>query len=154
VLDLIKLLDERRPKQVVVMKTLSPTVMKNVSDHIGINLTTIQQPEMVGEWVEHTTTINGKTKTQRVWRVRVIWPEGTLFNKSRFFHSGENWQCQACGHAIRNPFNWIPILAYGRGTATAAYTKDMPFALLVGRDCAEKLFGCEVEGDMLIEKTE
>lgn len=146
--ELVALLDERRPKQTVVMKTLSPTVAKNIGDHIGIDITTIQSPEMVGEWVEQTVKVGGKPMTVRVWRVRVIWPEGTQHNKSKFFHSGENWQCQACGHAIKNPFNWVPILAYKRFNTIHA---DIPYSLIVGRDCAEKLFGCEVEGDMLIE---
>ncbi len=150
---LVALLDERRPKQTVVFATLSPTVAKNISGHIGIDIATIRSPEMVGEWVEYTITIGGKPKTIRVWRVRVVWPEGTLHNKSKFFHSGENWQCQACGHAIKNPFNWVPILAYGWAKPAPSGSGGIApaYSLIVGRDCAEKLFGCKVEGDMLIE---
>jgi len=146
--ELVRLLDASRPKQTVVMKTLSPTVMENLSKHVGIDMRSIQSPPMKGEWREETIVVGGKSKQVRVWRVRIEWPEGTLHNRSKFFHSGENWQCQACGHAIRNPFNWVPILAYGDNTLG---TKSTPYSLIVGRDCAEKLFGCEVDGDMLIE---
>lgn len=148
VAELIALLDSRRPKPVVVMKTLSPTVAKTISDHIGIDVSTIQLPPMHGEYVEHTH----KGKKVLVWEVVIDWPDGTLHNKSRFYHSGNNMQCQACGHAIQDPYNWAPILAYGRGTKTAAYSKDMPFSLWVGRDCAKKLFGCEVEGDAIYKE--
>lgn len=71
------------------------------------------------------------------------WPEGTQHNKSRFFQSNNHMQCQACGHAIQKPFNWVPILAYGHSE------KPTPCSLWVGRDCAGKLFGCKVEGDAI-----
>lgn len=136
---LIDTLDERRPKAVVVMKTLSPTVAQTISSHIGIDVTTIQSPPRHGEWVEFMY----KGKKCRVWEVVIDWPEGTQHNRSRFFHSGNHMQCQACGHAIQNPFNWVPILAYGHGETPS------PYSLWVGRDCAEKLFGCEVDGDAI-----
>jgi hypothetical protein len=136
---LIELLDERRPKPVIVMKTLSPTVAKNISDHIGIDVATIQSPPMRGEWVEFTY----KGKKCRVYEIVIDWPVGTQHNRSRFLDSANNEQCQACGHAIKNPFNWVPILAYG---------KEVPYALWVGRDCAEKLFGCEVEGAAIYKR--
>lgn len=137
VAELIELLDARRPKPVVVMKTLSPTVAKNVSEHIGLDVATIQSPPMHGEWVE----ITHKGQKMTVWMVVIDWPEGTLHNKSCFLHSVNNSLCQACGHAIQDPFNWIPILSYD--------TAKTPYSLWVGRDCARKLFGCEVEGDAI-----
>jgi hypothetical protein len=149
---LIELLDSRRPKPVIVMKTLSPTVAKTIGDHIGIDVSTIQSPPMHGEYVEYKY----KGKTLTVWEVVIDWPEGTLHNRSRFLHSADNELCQACGHAIKNPFNWVPILAYGdeplEHQLIDVSAKQMPYSLWVGRDCAEKLFGCEVEGDAIYKR--
>lgn len=138
--ELIELLDSRRPKPVVVMKTLSPTVAKNVSAHIGLDVSTIQSPPMHGEWVE----IMHKGQKVTVYEIVVDWPDGTLHNKSRFLHSVNNSLCQACGHSIQDPYNWVPILSYDA-------TKT-PYSLWVGRDCAKKLFGCEVDGDAIYKR--
>ena len=138
--ELIDLLDSRRPKPVVVMKTLSPTVATTISAHIGLDVSTIQSPPMHGEWGE--VLYNGQKVC--VWEVVIDWPESTVHNASRFHYSSHNELCQACGHAIKNPFNWVPILAYGAGAA-----KTTPYSLWVGRDCAGKLFGCEVDGDAI-----
>lgn len=138
VAELVALLDERRPKPVFEMATLSPTVAKNISEHIGLDVSTIQVPPMHGEWFE----FEHKGKKARVWLVVIDWPEGTLHNKSRFDYSANHSLCQACGHAIKDPYNWCPILAYGTDGKT-------PYALWVGRDCAGKLFGCKVEGDAI-----
>jgi hypothetical protein len=135
VADLVALLDSRRPRAVVVMKTLSPTVAQNVGEHIGLDVSTIQPPPMHGEWVKFVH----KGRTCHVYQVVVDWPEGTLHGRSRFLGSANHDQCEACGHAIKDPFNWVPILAYD--------AKAVPHSLWVGRDCAKKLFGCEVEGD-------
>jgi len=139
VAELVELLDGRRPKPVIVMKTLSSTVASNISGHIGVDVSTIQSPPSHGEWVE----FEHKGKKYHVLRVHIDWPQGTQHNKSRFFHSGNHMQCQACGHAIQHPFNWVPILAYGHGESPT------PYSLWVGRDCAAKLFGCEVDGDAI-----
>jgi hypothetical protein len=138
--ELIELLDARRPKPVVVMKTLSPTVAKNVSAHIGIDVSTIQSPPMHGEWVQ--MVIKGQKVS--VYEIVIDWPEGTLHNESRFLHSANNSLCQACGHAIQDPYNWVPILSYDAGKT--------PYSLWVGRDCARKLFGCEVDGDAIYKR--
>ena len=137
--ELVHLLDSRRPLPVIVMSTLSPTVASNLSSHIGIDVSTLQSPPSHGEWVEYEY----KGKKCQVYWVIIDWPEGTQHNKSRFLHSGNHMQCEACGHAIQNPFNWVPILAYGHGD------KPAPYGLWVGRDCAGKLFGCKVEGDAI-----
>lgn len=137
VAELVALLDSRRPRPVIVMKTLSPTVAQNISSHLGLDVSTIQYPPNHGEWVE----IERQGKKWNMYRIVIDWPEGTRHNKSRFLYSRRHQLCQACGHAIKNPYNWVPILAYGQGE------KPAPCALWVGKDCAEKLFGCEVEGD-------
>lgn len=141
--ELIELLDSRRPKPVFVMKTLSPTVAKNLSAHIGIDVTTLAVPEMHGEYVE----VEIKGQKVQVYEIIIDWPEGTLHNRSRFLHSANNSLCQACGHAIKDPYNWVPILAYGTEAP-----KPAPYSLWVGRDCAAKLFGCEVEGDAIYKR--
>lgn len=135
--ELVKLLDARRPKRVIVMKTLSPTVAKNLGEHIGLDVATIQSPPMHGEWVEFMF----KGQKVQVYEIVVDWPQGTIHNASRFHYSANNAQCQACGHAIQNAYNWVPILAYD--------AEKVPLSLWVGRDCAEKLFGCEIEGDAI-----
>jgi hypothetical protein len=142
VADLVALLDARRPKPNVVMKTLSPTVAKNVSTHIGLDVSTIQSPPMHGEWVEMIV----KGVKQQVWQIVIDWPEGTKHCASRFAFGSKagNQQCEACGHAIKDPWNWLPILAYDA-------TKT-PYSLWVGRDCAKKLFGCEIEGDAIYKR--
>lgn len=140
VAELIALLDSRRPKAVVVMKTLSPTIVKNVGEHIGLDVSTIQVPPSHGEWVEFVF----KGQKVRVYEIVIDWPTGTIHNASRFHYSANNAQCQACGHAIQNPFNWVPILAYD--------ADEVPHSLWVGRDCAEKLFGCEVEGEAIYKR--
>ena len=140
VAELVALLDSRRPKPTVVMKTLSPTVADNVSKHIGIDVATITSPPMHGEWVE----VVFKGTKMKVYEIVIDWPEGTLHFKSRFLHSANNSLCQACGHAIKDPYNWVPILSYDSGKT--------PYSLWVGRDCASKLFGCEVEGDAIYKR--
>ena len=139
---LIDLLDSRRPKPVYVMKTLSPTVAQNLSAHIGIDISTLAVPDSHGEYVE--MEIKGKKRS--VYMVVIDWPEGTLHYRSKFLYSkNTNSLCQACGHAIKDPYNWVPILAYGTDGKT-------PYSLWVGRDCASKLFSCEVEGDAIYQR--
>ena len=140
VAELVALLDSRRPKPTIVMKTLSPTVAENVSKHIGLDVSTIQSPPMHGEWVEMLR----KGVKVKVWQVVIDWPQGTLHFQSKFLHSENNDLCQACGHAIKDPWNWVPILSYDAGKT--------PYSLWVGKDCAEKLFGCEVSGDAIYKR--
>jgi hypothetical protein len=142
VADLVALLDSRRPKPTVVMKTLSPTVAQNVSAHIGLDVSTIQSPPMHGEWIE----VEFKGRKMKVWQVVIDWPEGTQHFKSRFLHSDSNDLCQACGHAIKDPYNWVPLLSYD--------ANKTPYSLWTGKDCAEKLFGCEIEGDAIYKRKE
>jgi hypothetical protein len=152
VAELVELLDSRRPKPVFVMKTLSPTVADNLSAHIGIDVRTLQVPEMHGEYEEVVV----KGHKVQVYVVVIDWPEGTLHFRSRFLHSENNELCQACGHAIKDPYNWVPILAYGDEPREQQLAdrpaKQVPYSLWVGRDCAAKLFGCQVEGDAIYKR--
>lgn len=142
--ELCETLDSRRPKPTIVPETqLSPTVTENVYKAMGLHLATIQSPPWVEVWEEETLRDGRKIQ---VVRRRMQWPDGTQHNKSKFYATNDNMQCQACGHAIRNPFNWVPLLAYGR----AEYShikKGTPYSLWVGRDCAKRLFDCKVDGD-------
>lgn len=136
VAELVKLLDSRRPRPVVVCKTLSPTVLRNVGGAMGVSLDSIQFPEIVWKWV----TMLAKDGTEYQISVGEIkWPAGTRHNTSRFAAgTAHNEQCHACGHAIKRSDNWVPLLAQ---------TPSGPASLWVGRDCASKLFGCEVAGE-------
>jgi hypothetical protein len=128
---LVELLDSTRPKPVVVMGTLSPTVVANLNQAMGIDMRTISSPPIKWTW----QIING----QRVAVGHIVWPEGTRHGQSRFAAGTDhNSQCHACGHAIKDGFNWVPIVAT---------TSGKPVSLWVGRDCARKLFSCEVTGD-------
>lgn len=135
---LIEVLDARRPRPVVVFGTLSPTVTKNVGRAMGVDLSTVRAPEIEYEWVEWT--IDG-TK-QGISLGRITWPDGTRHGASRW--SAGDDQCHACGHKIKDRTNWFPIVADSAAGGS-------PASLWVGRDCARKLFGCEVTGDAIYE---
>ena len=133
---LVALLDSRRPVPVVVLGTLSRTVLDNVGRSMQVELDSIASPEQRIKWVK----LMHKGEEIEVAEVEIIWPEGTRHNTSRYAHNinAHNDQCHACGHAIRNGFNWVPLVAT---------TPRGPVSLWVGRDCAKKLFGCDVTGD-------
>lgn len=136
--EILRTLDERRKSPTIVCKTLSPTVVANLRGSLGIDLTTVESAPSKGEW--RTYTKKDGTKVQ-YWFVTILWPEGTKHHRSRFAGGSRagNPQCEACGHAIRDPWNWVPLLV--RDDAGA------PLSLWTGKDCARKLFGCEVDGD-------
>lgn len=140
VAQLVALLDRSRPRPTFLLGTLSPTVYANLGKALAIDFTTIDVPEIVWEWVEYVDP-NGRKVRYQVGRI--IWPEGTQHNKSRYYVSNaNNRQCQACGHAIHSPWNWVPLVAEGPSS---------PLSLWVGRDCASKLFGVKVDGDAQYE---
>lgn len=137
VAELIALLDSRRPIPTLVCKTLSPTVLANVGKSMGVALDSIEVPEIVWQWVK----VMIKGREVEMPEPEILWPEGTRHNVSRFAQgTAHNFQCHACGHAIKNAFNWVPLVAK---------TANGPVSLWVGRDCAKKLFNCEVDGDAL-----
>ena len=107
---------------------------------------------MHGEYVE--VMIKGQKVS--VYEVVIDWPDGTLHFRSKFLRSENHELCQACGHAIKDPFNWVPILAYGteplEHQLIGVPAKSVPYSLWVGRDCAHKLFGCEAEGDAIYKR--
>lgn len=141
--ELDRLLDSRRAKPEYVCKTLSPTVLANVGKALQIDLTSVAVPPMKGKWIKVNRPIKGqpgKFEEIQIYHIEILWPEGTKHCTSKFSHGSRagNSQCEACGHAIRNGYNWVPLLAT---------TPKGPVSLWVGRDCASKLFGCDVTGD-------
>lgn len=140
--ELIAKLDATRPVPTYVFKTLSPSVVSNVGADIGIKMTSIRMPEIEVIWVTRTIEVNGQPREVEFPMARIKWPEGTRHFVSRFSLGSRagHEQCHACGHAIKDPYNWAPILAD---------TDDGPVSLWVGRDCARQLFGVVISaGDM------
>lgn len=141
--ELVALLDSRRPKPVIVCKTLSPSVVTHLSGKLGLALTSVEIPPSKGEWRDVTRPIKGdrygRTETVKIWHVEIIWPAGIRHGRSCFGTSNAgNAQCEACGHAIRDPYNWCPLVA--------READGEPTSLWVGKDCARKLLECEVDG--------
>ncbi len=140
---LVHLLDSRRPKPTIVCKTLSRSVVSNLYGKLGMSLASLETPPMKGEWVDVTRPIKGdrygRSETVKVWHVEILWPEGTRHHRSRFANGSAagNMQCEACGHAIRDPYNWCPLVAR---EADGIYS-----SLWCGKDCARKLLECEVD---------
>jgi hypothetical protein len=135
----IKKLDMTRPKPVFTTLGVSPTVTATLA-HIGVvgSLETLRACPIETFEVER---VNPKTgKKEIVTKLRLVFPEGCLHGSSRH-HS--DTQCQACGHGISNPYNWVVLLiddAQGR-----------THSLWVGRDCARNLFGIDVKGELEYE---
>lgn len=129
-------LDESRTKATFVVDPtkVSPTVRKTL-DGLNLNSLTIRVCPM--EYRDEEVLLpSGKKVTTKV--AYLVWPKGTKHGCSRFLTTNENYQCQACGHAIRNPFNWVPVLVDNKA--------GVPHSIWVGRDCAKNLFGIELVG--------
>jgi hypothetical protein len=89
-----------------------------------------------------TETVDPKTgKVEYGWETIIHWPEPTVHQSS--VHAYKFSCCHACGHRIRNPYNWVPL--YAKDKAGVAHS------LWVGRDCAKSLFGIELSGDMVLK---
>lgn len=129
-------LDSARPRPVYSRVGVSPTVARTLAE-IGLNLdaTTVRVCEV--EWRDVVVEEDGEKKT---WRLGLlIWPENAVFGASRFASEGAFRRCHACGHGIKNPFNWVPLLIDDAG--------GVPHSLWTGRDCAEKIFGVRMRGE-------
>jgi hypothetical protein len=72
------------------------------------------------------------------------WPEGTQHCTSRYQGTPQNQQCEACGHAIKNGYNWVPLILWGKD--------GVQRSLWTGRDCAQRLYGIKMTGELEIEK--
>jgi hypothetical protein len=130
-------LDATRPKPVFTALGLSPTVTKTLTEQLKLNVATLRMPEYVVEYVEEEVTDkHGRTSTQIKPVLTIKWPEGTCHGRSRFAHGN---LCHACGHAIKNAFNWVPFLMDDAA--------GVPHSMWVGRDCARNVFNVDVKGD-------
>lgn len=135
-------LDATRPAPVFTSLGLSPTVTATLK-----NLDAEKFEVCPIRW-EERSKVDPKTGKTEFYMVGILlWPEGTKHHTSRYsFGTANNRQCHACGHAIRNMFNWVPLILWAKdGTAKS---------LWVGRDCAESLFGVKVTGEIDLATTE
>lgn len=108
--------------------------------------TTVRQPEIEITKKQVTVKVGGGFAKRTVSVSRILWPKDTIFGKAYLSKgSTTHSQCDACAHAIKDPFNWVPILIDDR--------KGRPHAMWVGHDCAKNLFGFEVEGDPIFDSS-
>ena len=125
-------LDAARPAPVVTEMGASPTVTATLQN-LQLKPETLRVCEI--EWLR----VQGEGGTSYVVG-QLKWPEGTKFNATGYSRTANNHQCQACGHAIKNAFNWVPLIV-----DSAA---GVPHAMWVGKDCAQTLFGVTVKGEL------
>lgn len=144
VAELVSLLDSRRPRPTIVCKTLSPTVLENLNKTLSVDLRDVQGCPVEYVWVDR---INKKGEKYQISVAVLKWPEGTQHGVSRFSWGSKagNKQCEACGHAIKDSCNWIPLVGL---------TPTGPISLWTGKDCAHNLFGCEIDGEAEYKRSE
>lgn len=138
----IRELDRTRPKPVFTFLGVSPTITATLTDMgMDLDLNTIRV--CPGDWKR----IDGTDKHGKLivkWVYVLVFPAGTIHNASRYGCTNNNVQCQACGHAIKNPFNWVPVLVDSKA--------GIPHSLFVGRDCAKSVFGIDMDGELEIKR--
>lgn len=135
----IERLDATRPVPVFTTMKASSTVSATLKSlGMAVESNTVRACPMKSEMIEYLSSKTGKTVCMMV--VTVDPPEGTIRHASRF-HCGKG-QCEACGHAIHRPFNWVPLLIDNQA--------GVPHLLFVGMDCARTIFGVDVKGDLII----
>lgn len=165
---LLNRLDATRPVPVITQLGASPTVTALLKS-LGLDGTVASTARVCPiEWVtvavrgKHTAEcnefrgagngpnipcINKRCPYNLFTYVKVanlLWPAGTVHGASRYDHNREHQQCQACGSAIKNAFNWVPLLIDN--------AEGVPHSLWVGRDCSKTLFGIKVTGDFETKK--
>jgi hypothetical protein len=133
-------LNEKRNQAVFISDPtkVSPTVRETL-DRLDLNSLTIRVCP-IDYRLEDVLLPSGKTVKTHV--AYLVWPKGTVHGASRFHATNNNAQCQACGHAIKNPFNWVPVLVDNKA--------GVPHSVWVGRDCAEKIFGIKMVGALIL----
>lgn len=133
----IERLDATRPAPVFTQLGASPTITTTLKD-LGLDANVTSMRVCPIEWVTLTRK-NPKTGKDVYVKIGYLkWPKGIVHNASRFHYY--NRQCESCGHAIKNPFNWVPMIVDNAA--------GVPHSLWVGRDCAETLFGVKVKGEV------
>ncbi len=139
---LLQDLDDTRPKPTFTNLGVSPTITATLQDmRMNLNPETIRvcPIEYVPVWITDKET----GKKSRHWVAKLVWPKGTIHGASRYSETNDNRQCQSCGHAIKNPYNWVPILIDSK--------KGVPHSLWTGRDCAKSLFGIDMKGELELD---
>lgn len=133
-------LNEKRNKAVFLVDPtkVSATVRKTLD---GLNLNSLTIRVCPIEYRE-TEVVLSNGKTVKLSLAYLVWPEGTVHGASRFHTTNNNRQCQACGHAIKNPHNWVPVVVDNKA--------GVPHSIWVGRDCSKSLFGIELVGALLL----
>lgn len=132
----IKTLDATRPQpRFLADGEVSPTVRRTLD---GMDAVKAEVCPIEWKLVERT---DEEGRVYMTWVGKLLWPADTRHNRSRFANGGCN--CEACGHRIKNPYNWVPFILTTRDGAHKS--------LWVGRDCAERLFGVKMDGDLEIE---
>ena len=140
---LIHRLEVSKPAPVFTAVKASRLVTTTLAD-MGLlaegNEKTVRVCPMHFERIEQTNPKTGKVESVPV--AILDWPAGTRHGTSRF--GADGCHCEACGHAIKNLFNWVPMLVDD--------SQGTPRSMWVGRDCAETLFGVKMTGDLDILK--
>lgn len=126
-------LDATRPPPVFTEMKASPTVSRTLA---GLKAEAVAVCPMTIESLQRVNNETGKSET--VFVTKLLWPEGTKHNTSRYTGS---CSCQACGHTIFRGDNWMPLVLT---------TAEGPKSLWVGRDCAKTLFGVDYSGTLEI----
>lgn len=134
--DTLDRLDATRPVPTFTKLNASPTVSAELERQGAV---AVDVAPLKYEVIENTDPKTGK-KTYRTV-VYIVWPEGIEHRTSRYARgTAHNNQCHACGHAIKNAYNWVPLVLTDKSGAKKS--------LWVGRDCAETLFGVKLTGEL------
>lgn len=129
--------DATRPAPTFTTEGASPTVTATLKDLDAVRVAVCEMEFKEVEYLDK----NGQKAFMTI--AKLLWPVGIKHGTSRYSETCNNSQCQACGHAIKNAFNWIPLVL----TCSNGDTKS----LWVGRDCAKTLFGIDMVGELEIE---
>jgi len=136
---LMAILDDTRPKPTFTTLGVSPTITTTLAD-MGVSLLPGTVRLCPLEWRQIEVTRAGGVKV-KTWIAISLWPANTVHGRSRFSTADH---CEACGHRIKNPFNWVPLLLDDAA--------GVPHSLMVGKDCAASVFGIKLTGELRLEK--
>lgn len=127
-------LDLARPPPVLTRLGVSPLITATLS---SLQATKVELCPTETRWVW--------SEEKQLWipHMHLLWPAGTQHWTSPHLRTSSRFsKCHSCGHAIRNPGNWVPLVLTGADAVPRAYW--------VGRDCAESLFGVHLSGTSAI----
>lgn len=142
--ELSRRLDDTRPLPVFTDLGVSPTLTSTLK-FIGLDASIATRRLCPIRW-ETQEIKHASGKVSYILVGIPEWPAGTVHGSSKHDPSGHNHQCQACGHAIRQSDNWVPIIVDNAA--------GVPHSLWVGRDCCKSLFGIKMTGAMTLKGRE